>query len=1113
MNVSIRSRSLVIATAGMLWLTAQAPPLAAQASTGGLQGTVTDAATRRPLPNAQIGIVGTRYGALTDASGRWRIPNVPVGAVHVTVRLIGYAPTGQNAQVAGGQTATVDFALNQQALNLSEVVVTGTGGVAVEAKTLGNTVAAVNTADLQTAPIQSPTEVLQGRVPGVAALPSGGLTGEGARIRIRGNASLSQSNEAIVYIDGIRADNGGGFGGGTGLVAVGTGGGGNPSRLDDIDPEAIERVEILKGAAAATLYGTEASNGVIQMFTKRGEAGPPRWNFRAEQSFLQMPDRFHPNAGFARTPEQAEKLSAFYGRDLQPFEVFTTKFPLQLRETGTNTTFSGSVSGGTQQITYYVAGRYFTEDGPFSADDAGRNAIQKPLAADENRLYQATASVSIFPRDNLRLAVRALYADRHQDAPGNNNYIYAPFTLAQFGKPERSNCDASMTSDDDPTLGIARPGRCSGPGNQMGAGAFATVREGLQERIYQDATHFNGVLSAAWIPIPELTLDATFGIDNTAAKSVDFLPFGNAVDQFSAADPEGYRAIDNTTVQNITLDSKATWARDIGESISSTFVFGGQGFITRRTISAASSHVFPGPGLEVVGAGIDYLADERLVKVVNAGVFAQEQVGWNDWLFATVGARYDKNSAFGENTAGQFYPKASVSAVLSDRPGWNSSLLSQLRLRAAIGKSGRQPGAFDKLTTYEALPSEFGGGLVPSNLGNPDLKPEVSTEIEAGTELGFFENRVGVQVTYWDRVVKDALVNKQFPLTGGFISRQIANIGELTAHGFELGINGYVMNRENVSLDLFANGAYIKQKVTSLGGAAPLKVGGSYPRYRNFLIEGQPPGALLGAKLMAPCSSYGGTPAGGCLSSGQLPYDLDKNGTPDTFDEMVAFFSDPANAANFNLDYLGGTSVMLRADDDGDGDFLDHYLGKSTPDWQGGFGGNLRFLRNFRLGTLFEYKAGNYTVTNLTDAFRNSNAVIGRNTPDAARVEATILNPATSAEDKAAAAREYLKLRALSPYDGLNQNSDGSFVRWRELSLTYNASPRFAGMLRARDAAITFGVRNLALWTKYNGTDPEINAVGRGTGEGGVDEDFLDAVDAFGFPLTRRFTLSVRLGY
>ena len=1119
MRTSIRVSVVPATLAGAIWLTAQAPPVAAQETGAAITGTVIDATTERPLPSVQVLVLGTRYGALTDAAGRYRIPNPPLGNLRVQARFIGYGAQVREVTLRPDQSVTLDFRLQQSAVTLSEVVVTGTGG-AVEERKLGNTVARVDVTQLELAPIQSTSEVLQGRIPGVVALPSGGLSGEGARIRIRGNASLSQSNEAIVYIDGIRADNGGGFGDNVGVN------GGSPSRLDDIDPESIERVEILKGAAAATLFGTEASNGVIQYFTKRGQAGPPRWAFHLQQSAVQMPDRFHPNAGFARTQAQADVMSAFYGRTIRPFEVVETKFPLQLRETGYNTSLSASVNGGSPQITYFVAGRYFDEDGPFESTRAGRNLIQPPLARDENRLYQATANVSIFPREDLRLTVRAMYADRHQEVPGNNNYIYAPFTLAQFGKPETVNCAASMVDQDpdragvqDPTFGIAAPGRCRGPGNQMGNTAFSTVREGLQERYFQDASHFNGVVSSSYSLTPDLTLDGTFGIDNTQTKSVNFLPFGNAVDQFSAADPDGYRAIDNTNVQNITLDSKATWNSSFTPSISSSFVFGGQGFITRRIVSGGSSHIFPGPGLEVVGAGVDPTVQERFVKVVNAGLFAQEQVGWRDWVFATVGARYDKNSAFGERTAGQLYPKASLSVVPSARSSWASNLFSTVRIRAAYGQSGRQPGAFDKFTTYEALPSEFGGGLVPSNLGNPDLKPEVSTEIEAGAELGMFSDRAQFQITYWDRTVNDALVNKQFPITGGFIARQIANIGRLEAHGWELSVPRYLMNRPSFSVDVFANGAYLKQKVASMGGAAPIKVGDSYPRYRNFLIEGYEPGALLGAKLLSACSAYR-NPAtqalGGCLQPGQLPYDLNGDRTPDTEAQVMAFLSDTANFTRFTTVAAGQRVIALnplRADDDGDGDFLDHYLGKPFPDWQGGFGGNVRFLRNFRLYSLFEYKAGNYTVTNLTDAFRQANAVIGRNIRQAAEVEAAIIDPTASPERKLQAAKDWLGLMALSPYDGLNQNSPGDFVRWRELSLTYSASPRIAGVLRARDASLTLGVRNLALWTKYDGADPEINAIGRQSAEAGGDNDYLDAVDAFGFPLTRRFTLSVRLGY
>jgi TonB-dependent SusC/RagA subfamily outer membrane receptor len=243
------------AACGTTLLCATARQAAGQDAATAVVGTVTDAATQRPLGNAQIVVVGTRLGAMADADGRYRITGITPGAVRLSARLIGYAQSTQNVTIAAGQTDTVNFALAQSAVTLSDVVVTGTGG-AVQEKKLGNTVAKVDLRDLQNAPVNNPDEVLQGRVPGVSLLPTSGVTGEGARIRIRGNASLSQSNQPIIYIDGIRVHTGGGGGGGT-----------SASRLNDIDPSSIERMEILKGAAAATLYGTEASNGVIQIFT------------------------------------------------------------------------------------------------------------------------------------------------------------------------------------------------------------------------------------------------------------------------------------------------------------------------------------------------------------------------------------------------------------------------------------------------------------------------------------------------------------------------------------------------------------------------------------------------------------------------------------------------------------------------------------------------------------------------------------------------------------------------------------------------------------------------------------------------------------------------------
>jgi TonB-linked SusC/RagA family outer membrane protein len=1060
------------------------------ASGSAIDGSVKDAVTGAPLPNAQVMIAGTTIGTATGPTGTYRLTNVPVGTVELRVRLIGYAAATKSVPVALGQTARADFALTQSALQLEAVVTTGTGA-AVETKKLGNTDATVDLSDLKNAPIQNPSEALAARVPGVSVLPSSGMTGAGARIRIRGSASLSQSNNPIIYIDGVRSDNGG----------SGVGGGVATSRLDDIDPSSIERVEILKGAAAATLYGTEASNGVIQIFTKKGAQGAAKWTLDLEHSRSSYPHRVAPNTGFARTQAQADSLGALFGQTITPYKPFGYDVTQQLFNTGYNNTVNGSVSGGTDKVTYFGSGRYQFEDGPFTSDKLGGPAN------DIVKRSQGTINLNIFPREKVSIGVQSRYSLFHIESPEGTNSIYSPYAQSMYARPDQGYCTDALGKHS--LSEIAGPGRCKNTGNPFGNTLSNTLRESLQHQIYQDGTHFNGSIDGKWTPSTQFNFSVVTGIDNTTVRGVSFVPFGNALDRFSLRAPDGSRSVDDLNQQNVTLDVKGNWDRQVTSAFRSTLTLGGQGFITDQKQTTASNRNFPGPGLEVVGAGNQPSTFEGIIKVVNAGYFAEEKIGFNDWVFGNVGARYDYNSAFGESAGGVLYPKASISIVPSDRPGWNSSLVSSLRLRAAIGKSGRQPGAFDKFTTYSPLAAATGGGLIPSNLGNPDLKPEVSTEIEGGAEIGLLQDRLSLTITNWNRKVTDVLVQKQFAISGGFTARQLTNIGEMTANGWELGANGFVVNRPNLGLELFANGAYLKQTVTSLGGAPPIKIQANYVRIRGFIREGYAPGALFGAKLLSPCSSYANPTQdakGGCLQAGETPYDLNNDGKPDTEAQVRAFLANPVNPTALKL---------LRADDDGNGDFLDHYQGKPMPDWQGAFGGNLRIGKRWRLASLFEYKAGNFTITDLTDAFRNASPALGRNRIESTKVEATLLNPASTPEQRYDAAKQWLGLVALSPYDGLNQNKPGDFIRWRELTLTYTAPTTLAKRIGAGSMTLTVGARNLLLWTKYSGTDPEINydGISSSLASNQIDNNFYDSSDTFGLPMQRRFTFSVRLGF
>lgn len=1071
MKNGVRRRRTRFAVAVLLAAVAAAPLSAQQAAgVGTIEGTIKEANTGRFVEGAQIGVTGAGLGAVTNRNGFYRITNVPARSVELSVRMVGFAPQRRTLSVAGGATATADFELQQTALQLQAVVTTGTAG-ATEVKRLGNTVATIETPKF--APIRTASEMLQGREPGVVGLSSSGLVGEAMKIRIRGNASLTQSNEPIVFVDGIRINSSGQSAANATL-----------SRLDDIDPSTIERMEILKGAAAATLYGTEASNGVIQIFTKRGVAGAPRWDLSVTQDFSQFPtNRMDDNWGVIERQGQLDSLKKLWGRnDLQLFTPFSEPLQREYFETGSAQTVNGSVTGGTQILNYLVSGNYTKDDGPWAAQRLDG------LAKDVVKRVGGRTVVSVFPTPKLRIGAQAQYNNTYANRPQYGNNIYSPVTLLGFSKPELGQCINSDPTHTDPDLGVAGRGACKLAGNPTGSpNAFGTPRETAKKLNEIGSDRFISSLDLAYTPLPSLNFTGVFGVDYTSQTITQFQPFGYNVDNVIGDNVFGDKGIYDENNRQITMDVKGNWTRDFG-SFNSSLALGVQGFLTKVKSPGSFGYDFPGPGIAVTDAAGVQQASDQVLETVNGGYFAQEQIGYKNWLFVTGGLRYDYSSAFGKTADGVLYPKVSVSFVPSDLAGFNLGPVSSLRLRGAWGQSGRQPSAFAKFTTFGAQPGPAGAGLAPDNLGNPDLKPEVSTEIEAGFELGLLQDRFGFEATYWKRRVNDLLFNVQFPPSGGFTNAQLTNVGIMDGNGFELGAKGFIIQTPGMSLDLFANIAFLKQEVVSLGGAPELKTGGSYARIRGYIKPGIAPGTFFGAKLKT-------------VPAGSVPYDMDQDGTPDTEAQMLAFLGQPRNyTALFN-----GNVIMTE-------DGIDSDLGKPTPDYTGAFGASLTFARNWRVNTLFEYKGGNYSYWCLICGFRNASPV-GTNSELFAKTSATLLNPASTPQQRLEAAKTWAnELASLTPYQGLNEVSDGDFVRFRELSVTYTVPQNLTSRFGGRDMAISLTGRNLMLWTKYQGVDPEVSYVGGG-GQTGVDENFVDSIDGFGLPLPRRFGLSIRLGF
>ena len=1044
---------------------------AQEAGVGTIEGTVRVMGTSRPVEGAQVHVVGVNIDATTNGDGVYRIVNVPARAVQLRIRMIGYAPVTKSATVTAGSTQTVDFLLSASAVQLEAVVTTGTAG-ATEVKRLGNTVATI--VPPKFAPVRTASELLQGREPGVVGLSSSGLVGEAMKIRIRGNASLTQSNEPIVFVDGIRINSGGTSNANATL-----------SNLDAIDPSTIERMEILKGAAAATLYGTEASNGVIQIFTKKGSSGPPRWDITVAQDFSSYPtNRIDDNWGVPTRQGQLDTLKKLWGRsDLALFTPFSEPLQRKYFETGSAQTLNVSVTGGSQNLNYLVSGNYTGDDGPWAAQKL------QGLAKDFVRRSGGRTTVNFFMTPRVRLGATAMYTNSYANRPQYGNNIYSPVTLLEFSKPELGTCSNSDPTGTDPDFGIESPGVCKIAGNPTGSpNAFGTPRETAKKLAEIGSDRFISSMDVAYTPVPSLNLTGVFGVDYLSQTNTNFQEFGYNVDGVIGDDVLGDKSIDDINNRQITLDLKANWTRDFMGSFNSAFLAGVQGFLTKVKYPGSFGYDFPGPGISRTDAAGFQFAHDGILETVNGGYFAQEQIAYRNFLYLTLGSRYDYSSAFGKTAAGVLYPKASLSFVPSDLAGFHLPTVSSLRLRAAWGQSGRQPSAFAKFTTFAAQTGPAGAGLRPDNLGNPDLKPEVSTEIEGGTEIGFLHDRIGVEATVWKRRVNDLLFGLQYPPSGGFTNAQLTNVGTMDAHGTEIGVRGFVVQTPGISIEAFSNIAFLKQKVVSLGAAPELKTGGSYARIRGYIKEGYAPGEFFGAKLKQ-------------VPAGSVPYDINKDGTPDTEAQMLAYLSVPRDYTNL----FNGSVIMTE-------NGLNSALGKPTPDYTGSFGANLSFASNWRVSSLFEYKGGHYTYWCLICGFRNASPR-GTNTKLFAETRATLMNPASTAQQRLDAAKVWANdLASLTPYQGLNEVSDGDFLRFRELSITWTAPRTVASRIGGRDLSVSLTGRNLLLWTKYQGVDPEVSYVGGG-GQSGVDENFVESIDAFGFPLPRRFGLSVRIGY
>jgi TonB-dependent SusC/RagA subfamily outer membrane receptor len=780
---------VVFTPTGRATLVRRAPPVRQQ--TGTIVGTVTDAATHEPIPAVTLQLEGTRFGALTGNDGRFRIPGVPPGTYALTARRIGYAKATHPVTVVADREAPVDVRLTSSAVELNEIVTTGTGG-AVERRKLGTSIGVVDLEKVQEVkPVTDVTQALQAAVPGLRVASVNGGVGAARDLRIRGTSSFSLGQRPVVYIDGVRVDTRAtdwtaGLGG---QACCNFNGGAAEDRLSDLNPEDIDHIEVLKGAAAATLYGSEATNGVIQIFTKKGRPdSPPQWALDLSTGF----DRMRPNFP-----------TKLYPRFVGPDGTRALDMNRTLIKSGLFQGYAVSVSGGAQRATYFVSAAYSDEEGSIQPNDERKGGLH--------------ANVSWSPSDVLSFEVRTFFSKNYINALQSGNNWTALTGNASNGNPLNATKKRPYGE------------------------AWVSVADIQKMKSVSDANRYTGGITISYQPKPYFSNRFTLGLDATNENKARFFPYEG--DYGSAYVTNGEKDDGYRDYRVVTFDYLGQLSFRLPRGIASDFSFGGQGFFEYESLNMAIGKVFAGPGVSTVSAASQTFGQERYAHTVNIGGLAQDRLSFGDHLFATVGVRVDGNSAFGRDYGFQAYPKADAAWSLTGY-SWLPTVISSLKLRAAIGTAGKAPGAFDQYQTFrpEAVFSNT-PAVYPYNPGNTELAPEKTTEIEAGFDAGFFGDRLGVEASAFRSTTDNAIVAVRLPPSSGFVNAQQRNIGGIENRGWELSLSYLTLARERFSWrnELRFDGT--TNKVTDLGGAVGIvdaagnrvavgyPVGGVWARY------------------------------------------------------------------------------------------------------------------------------------------------------------------------------------------------------------------------------------------------------------------------------------------
>lgn len=760
-----------------------------------LQGTVLDAVRKKGISGVSVNVSGTSSGAVTDVNGRFsfNLPVLKTGEASYTILFsaVGFQPVEK--KIDRLQTSSnIEVLMTEDLVKLNEVVVTGQG-MNVNKRRLSTNVTSISEAQLRDLPMNRIDQLLQSQIPNAQFKMSAGQAGATSIIQTRGFNSAFSNSTPIIYIDGVRVDN---LNTAPALGMTLSGGisqGASTSALADIPVENIEKIEFINGGAATTLYGSDAANGVLQIFTKKRGSG--KANFRASV-----------DVGI-ETPTN-------------DFLYFNRTGDL-LFENGAYQKYSVGMDGGNSDFGFSMAASYSKSDGVLIYK---QNKIEKIdfRTGFHARLLDALTYESSFSYNNQNLR-----RTRNGNSGGYSGLWFAEDGASKIIGPGFNPKLDSLSEED-----------------------FAKVKSFVDsaEMLMNNSSRVNRFQTSQVLklqPLKNLLFKGTFGVDYRTQTEQSVV--SNAFNRHIRSNTTGSLSKYDRNFLGLTLELTGQHDAKIGD-FSFLTTAGAQLFRNQdHQIAYIGQDIRD--GALTVGQAATRTSNEYLAQVVNSGLFLQENVGYKNRYYIDLGVRGDNNSAFGKSIGTQYYPKVGVSYILSAEPfftRWNQNFIRTVKIRANYGVAGIFPTPFANERTIAFTGFNGGQSATFGQPGNEQLKPEKSYSKEVGIDLGLWNNKVSLTVNYFNNETRDALfVVPPAPSSGQ--GNTLRNIGLITNKGWEFSAVVSVLETKDWDLRVRASANTVDNLVVSTGGAPSFNLNGMTSRTVQTVVkEGYPVGYISG---------------------------------------------------------------------------------------------------------------------------------------------------------------------------------------------------------------------------------------------------------------------------